>query len=465
MITNRILRLFTVNKLNLKNAERFYSQKNILHLHDRGMFQDIFPASHEHEIKKLLNNSPQCVYAGFDPTADSLHVGNLLVLMNLLHWQRSGHQVIVLLGGATGQIGDPSDRTTERTEINNMIINDNINSIRNNIENIFNNHKLNFWQNNNNNQKLKQPIVVNNIDWYKNINIIDFIRNVGKKFRLGTMIGRSSVQTRLNSDNGMSFTEFSYQIFQAYDWLHLYNKYNCRFQIGGGDQMGNIVSGHDLISKTTGNNVYGLTLPLITSEGGKKFGKSLGNAIWLSSNKSSSFSLYQFFMRTKDSDVDNYLKLFTFLKLDEIKSIINKQNLEPEKRYAQRKLAEQVTLLVHGEEGLAAAEKATAILYDNSLESLSKISADELVTVFEGASIYDLPIEPGMTAYDLAMRIKCFKNDKEAQRILAAGGYYINHSKIINPSEVLTPGIHILKNNTTLVRVGKKNYHVIRWLV
>lgn len=437
-----------------------------------------------HEIKQLLNSSPQCVYAGFDPTADSLHVGNLLVLMNLLHWQRSGHQVIVLLGGATGQIGDPSDRTTERTEINNMIMTENINSIRNNIENIFNNHELNFWQNNN---KLKQPIVVNNIDWYKNINIIDFIRNVGKKFRLGTMMGRSSVQTRLNSENGMSFTEFSYSIFQAYDWLYLYNKYNCRFQIGGGDQMGNIVSGHDLISKTAGKNVYGLTLPIITSEGGKKFGKSLGNAIWLSSNKSSSFSLYQFFMRTKDSDVDNYLKLFTFLKLDEIKSIMKQQNLEPEKRHAQRKLAEQVTLLVHGgnlidfilfiyiiliviyfiiiEEGLAAAKKATALLYDNSLESLSKVSADELVTVFEGASVYDLPVEPGMTAYDLAMRIKCFKNDKEAHRILTAGGYYINHSKIINPSEVLTPGIHILQNNTTLVRIGKKNYHVIRWLV
>lgn len=299
-----------------------------------------------HEMKNLMMKSSQCAYAGFDPTADSLHVGNLLVLMNLLHWQRAGHQVIALLGGATGQIGDPSDRTNERESINKTIMIQNIDSIRKNIETIFNNHKNNFWTDEK--SPLKPPIIVNNIDWYKNLNVIDFIRGIGKYFRLGTMMGRSSVQTRLNSEGGMSFTEFSYQLFQAYDWLYLFNTYDCRFQIGGADQMGNIVSGHDLIQKSTGNQVYGMTLPLITSEGGKKFGKSLGNAVWLAPDKSSSFNFYQFFMRTHDTDVENFLKLFTFLKLEEIKEIMKLQNLAPEKRHAQRKLAEQVTLLVHG---------------------------------------------------------------------------------------------------------------------
>lgn len=265
--------------------------------------------------------------------------------MNLLHWQRSGHQVIAVLGGATGQIGDPSHRKKERDELNRAVLVQNLKSIKQNINIIFNNHEKYFWKDTSN---LKPPIILDNLDWYKTINIIDFIRGVGKYFRLGTMMGRTSVQSRLKSEGGMSFTEFSYQVFQAYDWLYLFNKYDCYFQIGGNDQMGNIVSGHDLVEKTTGKQVYGLTLPLITTEGGKKFGKSVGNAVWLSPEKSSSFSLYQFFVRTTDNDVENLLKLFTFLPIGEISEIMTKHTKDPEKREAQRILAEQVTLLVHG---------------------------------------------------------------------------------------------------------------------
>lgn len=298
------------------------------------------------EMVELLNKSPQCVYAGFDPTADSLHIGNLLILMNLLHWQRAGHQVISLVGGATGLIGDPSHRKAERVEIEKCVIEENVESIEKNIKTVFNNHENYFWENKQ--EKLKPPIVVNNINWYTNVNVIEFVRNIGKYLRMGTMLGRTSVQARLNSDAGMSFTEFTYQVFQAYDWLQLVTRYNCCFQIGGSDQMGNIMSGYDLITKSTRKQVYGITLPLITAEGGKKFGKSLMNAIWLSPTRSSSFQLYQYFIRTKDSDVEKFLKLFTFLTLDKINEIVDEHMKNPERRTAQKLLAQQVTLLVHG---------------------------------------------------------------------------------------------------------------------
>lgn len=295
----------------------------------------------------LLNSAPQTVYAGFDPTAESLHVGNLLVLINLLHWQRSGHQVIALVGGATGRIGDPSHRKSARTEIEQILIDENITGISQNIETIFRNHREFFWDGN---KPLKPVKIVNNIDWYREINALDFLRDVGRHYRLGTMLLKASVQSRLNSDTGMSFAEFSYQMLQGYDWLHLLRTYNCRFQIGGSDQMGNIDSGHELIGRATDQRVFGLTVPLITTESGEKFGKSAGNAVWLTENKSSSFQLYQFFVRTKDSDVQKLLRLFTFLPLGKIEEIVNEHRKAPERREAQKILAEHVTRLVHGGE-------------------------------------------------------------------------------------------------------------------
>lgn len=450
----------TIKHVNF-DKHRFYCSRNILKLHERGMYEDIFPDNSTNEIVDLLLKSPQCVYAGFDPTANSLHIGNLLILMNLLHWQRAGHQVVALVGGATGLIGDPSHRKSERVEIEKCLIEENVKSIRKNIETIFNNHAEYIWKSNQKN--LKPLIIVNNLDWYTNVNIIDFVRNIGKYFRMGTMLGRSSVQSRLNSDTGMSFTEFSYQIFQAYDWFQLMKKYKCRFQIGGSDQMGNIMSGYDLVTKTGKNNVYGMTLPLITAEGGKKFGKSLLNAVWLCPTKSSSFQLYQYFVRTKDSDVEKFLKLFTFIPLHKIKEIVDAHMKNPEERIAQKLLAEQVTLLVHGENGLLAAKRASAALYDKSIESFTRMEASELMDVFEGATITDVLSEPGLTIYDLARKASCFKTDHDAQRIITAGGFYINHQRITNLNEVIVPGIHILSNNLSLIRVGKKTYHIVRW--
>ncbi|CAB0040847.1 unnamed protein product [Trichogramma brassicae] len=446
---------------------RFYSDesknkyRNVLKLHERGMFQDIFPDTSANQVSNLVNENSQAVYAGFDPTADSLHIGNLLVLMNLLHWQRGGHRVIALLGGATGLIGDPSHRLNERIAMEQTVIDYNIKGIKNDIMNVFHNHEKYFWKNNN--FQLKPLTIINNIDWYKNVNIIEFIRTVGKHFRMGTMLGRTSVQSRLKSDSGMSFTEFSYQLFQAYDWMHLLENYNCRFQIGGNDQMGNIMSGHELISRTSKKSVFGFTLPLITAEGGKKFGKSLGNAVWLAPEKSSSFDLYQFFVRTTDNDVENYLKLFTFLPLKQIAHIVKEHKEKPEERKAQKILAENVTLLVHGEQGLEAAKTTSMLLYDKSIESLSSMTQDQVTQAFEGSKVIDLVPDENMTVLDLAMKAECFKTMKDAIRVINAGGFHINYTRITDIDQIIS-GKHRLKNDVTLIRVGKKTYFVIKWL-
>ncbi|XP_051155675.1 tyrosine--tRNA ligase, mitochondrial isoform X1 [Leptopilina boulardi] len=465
MNSKQLLRLCYTGKTFFYNSSRYYTNgidRNILKLHERGMFEDLFPEQSAGSIKKLLIKSPQCVYSGFDPTAESLHIGNLLILMNLLHWQRSGHDVIALIGGATGLIGDPSGRNTERDQIEEVLIKENVASIKKNIETIFDNHEKYFWKDPN--YKLKPIKIVNNNDWYNGVNVIEFIQRVGKHFRLGTMLGRTSVKIRMEQDSGMSFTEFSYQVFQAYDWLHLLNKYNCRFQIGGSDQMGNIVAGHDLISRIRNDQVFGITSPLITSEGGKKFGKSVGNAVWLSSKKSSSFQLYQFFIRTADSDVEKFLNLFTFLTIAEIEEIMLAHNKDPGKRDAQTILAEAVTILVHGEEGLESARKTSEILYGSSIEKLSTMNVNDLITAFEGATLVEIMNEPGITVSELAMKANCFKKQNDALRIIPAGGFHINHQKITNADEMIVPGIHIMPNNLSLIRVGKKTYHIVKWL-
>ncbi|XP_069697472.1 tyrosine--tRNA ligase, mitochondrial isoform X2 [Periplaneta americana] len=416
------------------------------------------------EVIDLLNASPQCVYAGFDPTSDSLHVGNLLVLMNLLHWQRGGHKVIALVGGATGRIGDPSGRTTERPELQPTFIHDNVHMIKKNIQCIFNNHEQYIWKKNISSRTLIPPMIVDNLEWYTQQNVVDFVSHVGRHFRLGTMLSRHSVQSRLSSEVGMSFTEFCYQLFQAYDWLHLLQKYNCKFQVGGSDQMGNIVSGHDLISRVADVKVYGLTLPLVTTETGHKFGKSEDNAVWLDANKSSPFELYQFFVRCRDSEVEKLLKLFTFQSSGKIEDIMFKHQRNPEHRIAQKILAEQVTLLVHGEQGLEMALKSTSALYDHNIESLVQLKAQDISSIFQGAKTCELLLEPGTTTLEVALKAGCFTNERDAVRIISAGGFYINHQRVTKTDEVLTDAVHILPNNVTLIRVGKKNYYVVRWL-
>ncbi|XP_022130818.2 tyrosine--tRNA ligase, mitochondrial [Pieris rapae] len=440
---------------------RCTSTRNILKLSDRGMFQDIFPNTAVSEIVNLLNKSPQCVYAGFDPTANSLHIGNLLVIVNLLHWQRGGHNPIALLGGATGYIGDPSGKNTDRMALQSNIIQENINGLKKNLDEVFDNHKKYIWSDE---RKLNPIKIVNNETWYRDINSIQFVSEIGRNFRMGTMLLKQSVQSRINSEVGMSFTEFSYQIFQAYDWLKLYKEFNCKFQIGGSDQMGNISAGHDLISRITKQSVYGLTLPLVTTEEGDKFGKSAGNAIWLDPNKTSPYSLYQFFIRTKDSEVEKLLKLFTFYSLGEIKDIMFKHKNHPQDRYPQQCLADQLTVLVHGEEGLKKARIATEAIHSKNVKSLITLSSTELEQVFEGAPVTQLLLSPGITVLKLGLKAKCFATEADAMRIIQAGGFYINHQKIKNIQEVITESVHILPNQLSLLRVGKRNHYIVKWI-
>ncbi|XP_055617718.1 tyrosine--tRNA ligase, mitochondrial isoform X2 [Toxorhynchites rutilus septentrionalis] len=438
----------------VSQIKRNFTDGNIIKLQDRGFFKDVFPAESVDKARSILGATPQTIYAGFDPTADSLHVGNLLVIIGLLHSQRAGHQPIALLGGATGQIGDPSGRTTERKVMLQESMERNLTSIGGQIRRIFENHQQFLWAKRGQSLALKPVMVVNNADWYRGMNVVEFVSSIGRHFRMGKMLSLTSVQSRLQSESGMSFTEFTYQIFQAYDWVHLLKEHNCRFQLGGSDQMGNITAGHELISRVARKEVFGLTLPLITNEEGDKFGKSAGNAVWLSSERTSPYGLYQFFVRTPDSEVEKLLMLLTFVPLDEIRSIMAMHRRTPELWAAQKRLAQELTLLVHGEEGLKRAEDISSALYGGNVEALGELEMRDISQTFGGAPQVHILAEPGMTVLDVAMRAKCFATQKDATRIITSGGFSINLNKAKNVSEVLVPGVHILKNGISLLRVG-----------
>ncbi|XP_074648604.1 tyrosine--tRNA ligase, mitochondrial-like [Tubulanus polymorphus] len=458
------LRLFPSVAGKLLYCARCYSSRNILTLYERGILQSVFPENRTPDIVKHLRSSSCCVYAGFDPTADSLHIGNLLVLITLVHCQRAGHRTISLIGGATGLIGDPCGRKKERESIDESQLKKNMKGIRKNIENIFTNHESFLWQDK---DDLAKNVILDNSKWYSDQNLIEFMSKIGRQFRMSTMLRKESVQSRLKSVEGMSYTEFSYQIFQAYDWLHLYNNYNCSIQIGGHDQLGNTIAGYELITSLSKQpQVYGLTVPLVTTSSGEKLGKSAGNAIWLDSRKTSPFNFYQHFINVADADVLKYLKLFTFLPQNEIDDLMKAQGKNPESRAAQRKLAEQVTLLVHGENGLKLAELSTDILYNQSTEALFALSKDELKKIFNSSPIVSITLEQGLTVLDLVEQAKCFSRPVDAYRTISEGGLYINHQKVTDQAELLIPGQHILPSGITLIRIGKKNrYYVVEWLM
>ncbi|XP_042241501.1 tyrosine--tRNA ligase, mitochondrial-like isoform X1 [Homarus americanus] len=441
---------------------RTYTSRNVLKLNERGLWADRFPDSNTNKLIEELTRQPQTVYSGFDPTADSLHVGNLLVLIALLHCQRAGHNIIALVGGATAQVGDPSGRSSERPQLKIDEIKANSIKISENIRQIFENHKQIFWDQGND-EPLPTLRIENNLHWYKRLNVVDFLRDAGRNLRMGDMLSRTSVQSRLSAPEGLSFTEFSYQALQAYDWLYLYDMYNCKFQIGGNDQMGNIYTGHQLIHRVRKTSVTGLTIPIITNESGDKFGKSAGNPIWLDSSKTSPFDLYQFFVRIKDSEVEKYLHLLTFLPVKDIKQVMEKHWGKPESRYAQKKLAEKVTLLVHGRRGLESARRTSEVLYGNQSEALAEMTRDEIQVVFNSYPSVELILTPGTSVLDLALKAQCFKDERDARRIIEAGGFYINLSRVSNPDLILVPGAHILPNGLSLLRVGKKNYYLIKW--
>ncbi|XP_027891457.1 tyrosine--tRNA ligase, mitochondrial [Xiphophorus couchianus] len=434
----------------------------LLSLHKRGVLKDSFPENAaQDQLPRLLQSAPQTVYCGFDPTADSLHVGNLLAIIGLLHFRSAGHNVVALLGGATAQIGDPSGKTSERERLSADVVEENTRGIRESIQRIFINHEALFHDRS---WPLGTVNVLNNRSWYKSRGVVDFLSETGRHFRMGTMLSRHSVQSRLRSADGMSLTEFTYQVFQAYDFYHLHQIYGCRIQLGGTDQLGNLMSGHEYIHKVKGEEVYGLTIPLVTSTTGDKLGKTAGNAVWLNRDKTSPFQLYQFFLRQPDASVERYLKLFTFLPLVEVETLMEQQREDPSKRLAHKRLAAEVTKLVHGKEGLESAKRCTNALYHSSIQALAQMSDEELQELFREAPFQEMLLEPGTTVLDVCRKASAIPDGPKGYRMISEGAVWINHKREDKPEQVLIPNIHILSNGLTLLRVGKKNFHIVKWL-
>ncbi|XP_066114187.1 tyrosine--tRNA ligase, mitochondrial isoform X2 [Saccopteryx bilineata] len=380
----------------------------------RGLFKEFFPEKGTKvELPELFDRSiagnfPQTIYCGFDPTADSLHVGHLLALLGLFHFQRAGHNVIALVGGATARLGDPSGRTKEREALDAERVGSNAGALRQGLETLAANHQQLFASG----QTWGSFTVLDNSAWYQKQHLVDFLAAVGGHFRMGTLLSRLSVQTRLKSPEGMSLSEFFYQVLQAYDFYYLFQRYGCRVQLGGSDQLGNITSGYEFIHKMTGEDVFGITLPLITSTTGAKLGKSAGNAVWLSRDKTSPFELYQFFVRQPDNSV----------------------------------------------------ERCTQALYHSSIDALELMSDQELKELFKEASFSELVLDPGTSVLDTCRKANAIPDGPRGYRMITEGGVSINHRQVTNPESVLVIGQHILKNGLSLLKIGKRNFYIIKWL-
>jgi len=418
---------------------------NVVHLlEERGLLDNITSP----DLVKAVE-SPLTVYAGFDPSSDSLQAGNFASIMALCHFQRCGHKIICLVGGATGMIGDPSGKSADRNLLSEEQVEHNLAGIRENLSRF-----LDF----------KHPaapaVIVNNNDWMKEFTFIRFLRDVGKHFRMGAMLGKESVKARLESEAGISFAEFSYQLLQAYDFLRLYDTAGCKVQIGGSDQWGNITAGVDLIRKLRGVEAYGLTIPLVCDSAGQKFGKSEGNAVYLDHRKTSYYDFYQFFWRTTDVDVIRFLKIFTFLPLNEIKALEEQVGKEPEKRAAQTRLAEEVTRTVHGAEGLRVAQRASAVLFGESMEGMN---AADLLGIFANVPSAEMARDKtvGMPIVDLAAAAGLCKSKGEARRLVEQGGLYVNNRRVVGLEAKVTSS-DMVDGRVLALRSGKKTFHLVK---
>lgn len=420
--------------------------KNIIEcLKERGFVdaltsEDLYP----------LCQKPVKVYAGFDPTADSLHLGNLIGIMVLAWFQRFGHTPVVLLGGATGRIGDPSGKSTERPLLDIATIKNNVVSIQKHFEQI-----LDFTGD------LPKPLIVNNDDWFAQFPLIDFLRDVGKHFRIGTMLAKESVRARLQSEEGMSFTEFSYQVIQGYDFYHLYSSQGVMVQMGGSDQWGNITAGIELTRKLTGNAVYGLTWPLLTRSDGKKFGKSEQGAIWLSAQKCSPYQFYQYLILMPDADVIHMMKMLTFLELEEIQEI-EEQMQKPGyvANTAQKRLAEEVARIIHGEEGLAKALKVTEGAGPGRKAALDAETLKEIAADMPHITLKEEEVV-GQRYVELAVKAGLIASKGEGTRLIQNGGAYLNDAKVTDP-QLQVGKQDLIEGQFLLLGAGKKKKILIK---
>lgn len=419
----------------------------------RGMIHDKMP-----DIEKHLKDHLRTCYIGFDPTSDSLHIGSLVPIMLLAHFQKCGHKPIALIGGATGMIGDPSGKSAERNLLDEDSLKKNQNSIKNQLSKF-----LNFETNIDN-----SALILNNYDWMKEFSMLEFIRDIGKHISVNYMMAKDSVKNRISSDSstGMSFTEFTYQLVQGYDFLHLFKNYDCSVQMGGSDQWGNITTGTELIRRIDSGKGFALTCPLITKSDGSKFGKTEGGNIWLDSNKTSVYKFYQYWLNSSDVDAEMYIKIFTFLSKSEIESIVNIHKKEPHKRYLQKTLAKEITSLVHGKLSFQNAENASQILYSKSFKNDIK-SIDEItfLEVFEGVPTKDLSkdfIENGLDMISvLSSKTDFLKSNSEARRSLKENSISVNKSKV--SEDYILNKKDLINNKYVIINKGKRNTFIIKF--
>lgn len=418
----------------------------------RGMLHDMTPGTEEQLEKEMT-----AAYIGFDPTADSLHVGSFAQIMLLKRFQMAGHKPVALVGGATGMIGDPSGKSQERNLLDEETLNKNQDGIKKQLSKF-----LDF-----DSGKENEAVMVNNYDWMKQFSFLEFIRDVGKHITVNYMMAKDSVKKRLSAESktGMSFTEFTYQLVQGYDFLWLYENMSCKLQMGGSDQWGNITTGTELIRRKAGGEAFALTIPLITKADGSKFGKTEGGNVWLDSERTSPYSFYQFWLNTSDEDAERYIKVFTLLPFDEIETLIEQHREAPHARTLQKKLAEEVTIMVHSKEDYEMAVEASQILFGRgTAEQLRKLNESTFLAVFEGVPQFNVSkpdIEAGVNVIDLlADKTEIFPSKGELRRTIKGNGLSINKEKISDADLVINSEF-LIGGKYILAQKGKKNYYLI----
>jgi tyrosyl-tRNA synthetase len=416
----------------------------------RGMVYDATPG-----LRELLGQEKVTTYIGFDPTAASLHVGSLLPILGLARLQRLGHSPIAIAGGGTGMIGDPSGKTQERQLLSKEKIEENLRGIKEQLARF-----LDF------EAKENPARIVNNADWLAVIPMVDFLRDVGKHFTVNSMLAKESVKRRLESEDGISFTELSYMLLQAYDFLVLYDRYGCRLQMGGSDQWGNILAGADLIRRLRGGGseeklAHGLVFPLVTSAAGVKFGKTEAGTIWLDPALTSPFRFYQFWINTDDRDVLTYLKFFTWLTRDEIGELEEKVRTAPQEREAQKRLAREVTRMVHGEDALAKAERASAVLFGAEVSALEPREVRDIFADVPSTEIPKAQLQEGLSLVDLLVTAGLAPSKGEARRAIQGGGIYLNNLRVGEEKKAVTPD-DTIGGELIVLRKGRKEYRLVR---
>ncbi len=412
----------------------------------------VHQSTDDKQLAAWLEEKPRTVYAGFDPTADSLHVGSLMPLLMLRRFQKAGHKPIALVGGATGMIGDPSGKSDERNLLDAEILARNVAGLQQQMRRF-----LDF------DSGANSAILVNNADWIAPMSYIEFLRDVGKNFPVNVMLSKESVKNRLGRDDaGLSYTEFSYMLLQAYDFVHLWQQFQCELQVGGSDQWGNITAGIDLARRMKSVQLYGMTSPLLTKSDGSKMGKTESGAVWLSADRTSPYQFYQYWRNVADDDAGKCLRFLTELSRQEIESLDQQRQSQPHQRDSQQELARQLTRLVHGETGLQKAEAATAVFFGAEIGDLSDADLQQIFADVPSSNVARTVLENGLSLVDALVQSSLAKSKNEARRIIEQGGRYLNNRRIENVDTVLTVG-DLASESMIVLRSGKKKFALLRF--